>query len=93
MNLDSDEEDDEPVKVQPSDPTVHDKSHFTSGSTSTKLPRRRITKKTGRKSTSNDEWELDCEVCGSKGINKVRDVLLSNDNSLRFISSRTTGLL
>lgn len=45
-------------------------------SEASKPVRRRSKKKSSQNSTENETWELDCEICGSKGINKVSDSLV-----------------
>lgn len=34
-------------------------------------------RKSGKRKLSGDDWELDCEICGSKGINRVCALCLS----------------
>ena len=31
-------------------------------------------RRSGKKKLSEDDWELDCEICGSKGINRVSKI-------------------
>lgn len=49
---------------------------------STKAPRRQ-SKKESKQKASVEDWELDCEICGAKGKNRVRNDVYS-DHTIFF---------
>lgn len=58
----------------------------TSSSVTTAATKRQVStqRKSGKKKLSEDDWELDCEVCGSKGINRVCHIVSASMVTSRF---------
>lgn len=74
-DIEVDVEEQMPAAPEPSDPPPavgHDNSIASSATKA--LRKRNSAKKDVKGKSSAEDWELDCEICGSKGRNKVRDL-------------------
>ena len=64
-----------PAEVQPTKPELRPQSQAPSTKAQNFKPAksrsRPATSKPREKDPANEDWELDCEVCGAKGVNKV----------------------